>query len=121
MKAARREHRVAPGKGRRAPMQPIVLVGNVIRFQENAVVSYMMEHASELLVDNDVMWVKGSIDLNKLFIATQHVHRDDWVQFAQLIGYSVSGFGDLNYVDKQTVREADAAAAKIPMPKRRTR
>lgn len=32
---------------------------------------------------------------------------DNWVQLAQLIGYSVSGFGDLHYADKHSVRKAD--------------
>jgi hypothetical protein len=33
--------------------------------------------------------------------------KDDRMQLAQLLGYSVSGFGDLSYVDKKIVEEAD--------------
>jgi hypothetical protein len=28
--------------------------------------------------------------------------REDWEQFAQLIGYSLDGFGELSYVSQET-------------------
>jgi len=79
------------------PMQPLVLTGVVIRFKENAIVRYLVSY--------------GGIDLNK--IATMNFEREDREQLAQLIGYSVSGFGDLGYADKKTVATADALAAKM--------
>ncbi|CAN7373954.1 hypothetical protein LJR231_002240 [Phyllobacterium sp. LjRoot231] len=79
------------------PMQPIVWVGDVIRFKENKIVRH--------LVDN------GSIDLNA--IAVMDFPREDHEQLAQLIGYSVSGFGDLSYASRKAVKEADTIAAEM--------
>jgi hypothetical protein len=84
-------------------MQPLVWDGKVIRFKQNAIVCYLLEN--------------GGIDLN--MIATIPFNREDREQFAQLIGYSVSGFGDLSYTSKSTVSEADLAAAI--MAKKRAR
>lgn len=64
------------------PIQPLVDVNGVIRFKENKIVSYLLEN--------------GGIDMNK--IAILPFEREDRVQFAQLIGYSLSGWGDLSYV-----------------------
>ena len=35
------------------------------------------------------------------------------MQLAQLIGYSVSGFGDLSYADRDVVRRADRKTEKL--------
>ncbi len=70
----------------RFPLQPIV--NN--RFVGNKVVEYLLE--------------KGGLDLNDLAIA--NLPREDHEQFAQLISYSVSGWGSLSYVSD----EAEAAA-----------
>lgn len=56
---------------------------DVIRFRENKIVRW--------LLDNN-----GKIDLNT--IARQNFPNEEQEQFAQLIGYSLSGFGDLSYV-----------------------
>lgn len=45
-------------------------------------------------------------DLNTL--ALMDFSRDDWTQLAQLIGYSVSGAGDLSYFDRKVIAAADA-------------
>lgn len=66
----------------------------VIRFRENQIVSFLLEC--------------GPFDLNKL--ACLPFSKDDMEQFMQLIGYSVSGFGDLDFVDRKTVDEADRIA-----------
>jgi len=79
------------------PMQPIVMVGNVIRFKQNAIVRYLLDN--------------GGIDLNK--IAVQGFSDEDQMQFAQLIGYSVSGYGDLNYASAESVAAADEIAAAL--------
>ena len=54
---------------------------NVLRFKQNHIVRFLLDH--------------GPHDLNSL--ARMNFEREDRVQFAQLIGYSLSGFGDLGY------------------------
>ena len=73
------------------PQQPIRNVDQgVERFRANAIVRYLLDN--------------GGIDLNDL--AVMPFPREDLIQFAQLIGYSVSGFGELNYVDEASYQEA---------------
>ena len=74
------------------PIQPLALDNNgVMRFKQNAIVRYLLD--------------KGPFDMNHL--ACEKFSQEDRVQFAQLIGYSLSGFGELGYVDGDTY---DAAA-----------
>ena len=89
------------------PMQPIVMSKRkqdgpfgVIRFQENAIVRFLLDWASQ-----------RGMDLNAL--ALMEFSAEDRMQFAQLIGYSVSGFGELSYARPVVIREADAAAEKL--------
>ena len=79
------------------PMQPIVNVDGVHRFKSNAIVRYLLD--------------AGPFDLNKL--AIMPFSQEDREQFAQLIGYSVSGYGELSYVRRKLVDEADAASAAL--------
>lgn len=75
------------------PMQPIELDRHgVARFKQNKIVTYLLDN--------------GGIDLNHL--AVQDFSDEDRMQFAQLIGYSVGGFGDLSYASNEVVAEADA-------------
>lgn len=76
------------------PMQPIIWVGDVIRFQENRIVRKLLD--------------EGGINLNH--IACWDVSCEERAQFAQLIGYSVSGFGDLGYASDEVVEDADSQA-----------
>ena len=79
------------------PMQRVVLDSEgVARFQSNAIVRYLLESYS---------------DMNAL--AMLDVARADREQFAQLIGYSVSGFGDLGYVSKKAIRKADRKVEEL--------
>jgi hypothetical protein len=64
------------------PIQPLVDNHGTLRFKENAIVRHLLDH--------------GGIDMNKL--AMLPFENEDRVQFAQLIGYSLSGFGELSYV-----------------------
>lgn len=65
------------------PQQPTYIDDQgVLRFKENEICRYLIDH--------------GNIDLNDL--ARLHFKREDRQQFAQLIGYSVSGYGGLSYV-----------------------
>ncbi len=70
----------------RHPIQPIVEDSHgVLRFKANAVVEYLLD--------------KGGLNMNDL--AMIDFPREDREQFAQLIGYSHSGSGDLGYVSDE--------------------
>lgn len=78
-------------------MQPIVFDDQgTARFQENAIVRYILD--------------AGPFDLNQI-ACLPGVSREDRAQFAQLIGYSVSGYGDLSY--SLRVGKADRKVAKM--------
>lgn len=76
------------------PMQPVLIVNGVARFKPNAIVKMLLD--------------RGEFDMNK--IAAMNFDSDDRNQFAQLIGYSVDGFGELSYADPEIVADADAEA-----------
>lgn len=77
------------------PIQPIVKDDNgVLRFKSNAIVEYLLHH--------------GTTDLNDL--ARLDFPKEDRQQFSQLIGYSLSGYGELSYVDDETYMTAEAMA-----------
>lgn len=79
------------------PTQPILMQQGVARFKKNAIVCFLLDH--------------GPFDMNKL--AVMDFSDEDRVQFAQLIGYSVSGFGELSYVPIGIARAADRAADQL--------
>lgn len=68
------------------PIQPIV--DN--RFVANKIVEHLLDN--------------GNDDMNSL--AVMQFSNQDRMQFAQLIGYSVCGFGDLPYANKETIETA---------------
>lgn len=82
-------------------MQPVVWDGKgVIRFQENEIVRYLLDH--------------GGLDLNKLHgmdYPAPQFKPSDWEQFHQLIGYSVSGCPYL--LDETQVKADDRADALL--------
>jgi hypothetical protein len=55
--------------------------------------------------------------MNSLAVMT--FSREDREQFAQLIGYSVSGFGELSYCSKKSVQLADTIADVMSRKRRR--
>lgn len=80
------------------PVQPVEDDGNdVIRFKDNKIVRHLLDN--------------GGIDMNQL--ARLDFSREDRVQFAQLIGYSVSGFSELSYVSDEDYAKAASAADVI--------
>lgn len=83
------------------PIQPLTKDKHgVLRFKKNALVDALLTHGQNT-----------GLGLNQL--ATQFYadeHKDDWCQLAQLIGYSLSGFGELSYVDDVTYDVASAMA-----------
>lgn len=75
------------------PMQPIYFDSDgTARFKANALVRFLLD--------------AGPFDMNKL--AMMPWSDEDREQFAQLIGYSVSGFCELSYVSAEVYDRADA-------------
>lgn len=73
-------------KDKNHPVQPLVIDDHgVLRFKSNGIVRYLMDN--------------GGIDMNK--IAMLDFSQEDREQFAELIGYSHSGFADLSYVSDE--------------------
>lgn len=80
----------------RHPIQPLALDAHgTLRFKENKIVSHLLEVAQ-----------KHGCGLNEL--ARMEFSQDDREQFAQLIGYSLSGYGDLSYISDDTYNAARA-------------
>lgn len=91
---------------RKHPRQPILLAAdNVVRFKENKIVSWMLEMGRQ----------GKAFDLNMIAVTPFSV--EDRVQLAQLIGYSVSGFGDLSYVPEAEVEACDKEADRVLHPR----
>lgn len=75
------------GKARH-PIQPLITDPyGVVRFKKNEIVEFLSKNR-----------------LNEL--AEMGFSCDDWEQFAQLIGYSLDGFGTLSYASNRVWHEA---------------
>lgn len=73
------------------PIQPLEKDEyGTLRFKRNHIVEFLLE--------------KGPYDMNSL--AEKDFSKEDRRQFAQLIGYSLGGFGELSYVDDTTYEAA---------------
>lgn len=84
------------------PMQPLVEDEHgVIRFKKNAIVSDMLDRDAANGGQNKIAYE---------VITGKHTH-EDYSQLMQLIGYSVSGYGDLSIVPKADRDNADIMAA----------
>ena len=74
------------------PIQPVEDDGKgVLRFKGNAIVRWLLDN--------------GPFTLND--IAAKEFSREDREQFAQLIGYSLSGAQDLSYMSTEVLVAAD--------------
>ena len=83
----------------RHPLQPLVLDSQGrLRFKENKIVSHLLEVGRQ-----------SGCGLNEL--ARMEFVQEDREQFAQLIGYSLDGWGTLSYVSDEAYAEAQAATA----------
>ena len=77
------------------PLQPIYKDEHgTVRFRGNAIVRYLLDN--------------GDVDLNDL--AMIDFPQADREQFASLIGYSLSGFSELDYVSDETYEVAERMA-----------
>ena len=97
-------------KDRSNPMQPIGYdTDGVIRFKANRIVLHLLDSAR----------AGKKCDLNDLAIMQELFSIDDWSQFYQLIGYSVSGFGEVQRADDNAVAAAEAIAEELHQRKER--
>ena len=79
-------------------MQPVELDdGGVARFKGNAIVRFLLD--------------AGPFDMNQL--ARMPWSDEDREQLAQLIGYSVCGFGELDYASDRVYDAAQAVAEEL--------
>lgn len=84
----------------RLPMQPLAIDDHgTLRFKENPIVRKLLDYATE-----------HGYGLNE--IALDEFEAEDQMQLAQLIGYSLSGYGSLSYVTDESYDRATAAAPK---------
>jgi hypothetical protein len=80
------------------PRQPIGFgKDGVIRFKENAIVRWLVDSKRVSLNDID----------------GRDFPREDVAQFWQMLGYSVSGFGDLKLVSDEELAELDLEADRV--------
>lgn len=79
-------------------MQPLIRdEQGVIRFQQNPIVRFLLD--------------AGPFDMNQL--AAMPFADEDRAHFAQLIGYSVSGYGELSYVSDAAYEAAAEGAGRL--------
>lgn len=79
------------------PPQPLIRDAyGTIRFKQNDIVRFLLDH--------------GPHDMNA--IGSRDFPREDRVQFAQLIGYSLDGFSTLSYVNDEDYQVVEAGQPK---------
>ena len=77
------------------PLQPLYFdKDGVARFRANAIVRWLLD--------------AGPFDMNQIAVLPG-ITAQDRAQFAALIGYSVSGWGDLDYVSEGASEELEQA------------
>lgn len=100
-----RKKKLPPLESLQHPIQPVGLDEHgVARFKRNPIVVKLMEHGR-----------KTGCDLND--IAGMGFSNEDFSHFDQLIGYSVSGYGDLSYVDRVQLEAIDLSVANNTDPR----
>ncbi|EDZ7436544.1 hypothetical protein J3Y18_002130 [Salmonella enterica] len=78
------------------PMQPLAIDAHgTLRFKENPIVSKLLDYATE-----------HGYGLNE--IALEEFEAEEQMQLAQLIGYSLPGYGTLSYVTDESFECASA-------------
>lgn len=78
------------------PLQPLVRDEHgVVRFKQNAIIDWLFR--------------TGQLDLNRIAIEVQQQGwQEEAQQLVQLLGYSLSGYGDLSYVTDEAYERAAA-------------
>lgn len=85
------------------PMQPIVVLDDgVPRFRKNPIVRFLLD--------------AGPFSMNQI-ADLPGITPEERSQFAQLIGYSVTGFGELAYADPGMASQADKVADELRVKK----
>lgn len=79
------------------PVQPIVEDHGLLRFEPNLIVRFLLETSKN--------------DLNALRL--MNFPQEDWDQFYQLIGYSLSGYGGLTFISDDAVARSHKAGRKV--------
>lgn len=80
------------------PMQPLRIDQfGTLRFKANPIIQHLLD-------------VAGIIGVDMNTIAMQEFEAEDQMQFAQLIGYSLSGYGELSYVTDESYERASTTA-----------
>lgn len=95
------------------PMQPVHLdAQGTIRFKPNKIVRFMLDHGVNLV---DAVWNRkfATDGLSLNILAGMDFPQEDWEQFYQLIGYSISGYHELSFVSDASATEASLLAKKI--------
>jgi hypothetical protein len=91
-----------PAEPYKLPMQPLVVDSRgTLRFKENTLVRKLLDFGTE-----------HGYGLNQM--AVEDFTPEDRMQLAQLIGYSLSGYGELSYVTDESYDRAIAAAPQLP-------
>ncbi|EOI3527718.1 hypothetical protein ACMSYW_000893 [Cronobacter dublinensis] len=81
------------------PMQPLVIdAKGTLRFKENPIVRKLLDYSTD-----------RGYGLNEM--ALEEFDAEDRMQLAQLIGYSLSGYGSLSYVSDESYERAASMAA----------
>ena len=102
------------------PMQPVIKdEGGILRFRENAIIRYIVDHAGDVVhpgapaIDPRTgrPYHQGRLDLGKLM--TMDFPQEDREQFAQLIGYAITGYHELSYVSDESATQASALAHAV--------
>lgn len=89
----------------RQPRQPIGFgEDGVVRFKENQLVQLLLEESR-----------RRGFGLNEIAkaVLTEKVSIGDAIQFWQLLGYSVSGYGDLSFIPRAEIDQCDAIADAV--------
>jgi hypothetical protein len=85
------------------PDQPIGLDSyGFVRFKANAIVRWLIDEAGRGRVRN----------LNDIAAHEPEFSVEDKTQFWQLLGYSVSGIGDMDFIDRERLAGWDAIAER---------
>lgn len=79
------------------PMQQIVEDSHgVLRFEKNPIIDWLCT-------------VKSDMNEIAIFVQENNIEEKYWRQIAQLVGYSISGYGTLSYVDDESYDSACVA------------